>query len=156
MYQRTNPLENFDRKRISEAAERIMALPKELGKLRGKLTALRAEKRQLEGEAKKRLTVLKRELADDDEYNALPNATERKAFLDEVAMLDINLEKMEKRLNQLAVSIDTATAEIATLEDERKATYGVLVGYQAAVLEELHLERELAEAVHAGRDMASA
>ena len=156
MHQRTEPLENFDRRRISEAAERLMALPHELGRLRKQLTALRAEKRQLEGETKKRLTVIKRELADDDEYQALPNAAERKAYLDEVAMLDVNLEQMETRLQQLAVSIDKVTFEVTTAEDERKATYAVLTAYHAAVLEDLHLERELADAVHSGKVLTQA
>ncbi|MEM7734418.1 MAG: hypothetical protein AAF267_01390 [Deinococcota bacterium] len=155
MYERIEPLSSFDRKRLVEVAERSLLLPTELGKERGKLTALRAEKRNLEVDIKKRIIAIKAELVDDDDYQALRNNTERQTRLDEVCQLDISLKKMNTRVLQLAVSIDVATANIATLEDERKVNYGVLCAYHAAVLHDTQLERELASATHKGRVAAA-
>jgi len=144
------PLSSFDRTELSRIAARLLDIPAELGKARGRLTAVRAERRNVERDIKKRQTLIKRELAEDDEYKALPNATERGAFYDETCQIDPNLESLTDRLLQLQAAIDVAQANVATLEDERKACYGVLAGYHAAVIHEKHLDEAFANAQLAG------
>lgn len=140
------PITAFDNRDLNTMAGRLLELPKKLGSARAQLTRHRAEKRDCEREIKKRQTLIKRELADDDEYKNLPNAAERTAFYDEVCQLDGNLEGLTDRLHQLQVAIDVAQANVSTLEDERKALYGVLSAYHAAVMHELHLDEALAKA----------
>jgi chromosome segregation ATPase len=140
------PLSSFDRKDLNQMAGRLLELPKALGQARAVLTRHRAEKRDVEREIKKRQTTIKRELADDDEYRELPNAAERNAFYDEVCQLDVSLEKSTDRLQQLQVAIDVAQNNVNTLEDERKALYGVLTAYHAAVMHEMHLDEAFAKA----------
>jgi hypothetical protein len=145
-YGKPQPLSSFDRKDLNAIAGELLELPKELGVERAKLTAQRADKRTLERNIKKAQITVKAEVKDTNEYAELKNAAERNLYIEEVMLLDPGLEGMLDRLDQLKVAIDVSTANIATLEDKRKANYAVLTAYHAAVTHEHKLDEAFAKA----------
>ena len=107
---------------------RLLELPALIRKVGERLTALRAERRQVERELKERearvyLTAEGR------------SAQEREARARVLLSQDPEYQALVKRMDQLYAAIDVATEEKNALEHERKALYAYVINRHSDLLE---------------------
>ncbi len=107
---------------------RILELPGLIGEAKRQMTALRAERRELERWMEAREAQAYLEVQAKTER-------ERQARARVLLAQDPEWQKAEKRLQQILVQLDKIQAELEVLEHERKAIYGALVARHAEVLE---------------------
>ncbi|GAA6747761.1 hypothetical protein [Thermus tengchongensis] len=107
---------------------RILELPGLIGEVKRQMTALRAERRELERWMEAR---------EAQAYLEAPGKTERErqARVKVALAQDPEWQKAEKRLQQILVQLDKLQAELEVLEHEQKAVYGALVARHAEALE---------------------
>ncbi|MDW8357865.1 hypothetical protein [Thermus sp.] len=107
---------------------RLLEIPALIGEVSRQLTALRAERRQLERVAKE---VWARE------FLAAQGRSREEREAQALARLGANPDwnRMQARLEQLAAAIDKLQGEKETLEHERKALYGAIIARHTEVLE---------------------
>lgn len=141
----------IDRK-IIERVQRILALPEEIGKLERQRVALRAERRTAERKLKKQATLVRAETIQlDDDYKNTSNQKERDVFLEAALHNDDVWVELSERVDQLTTTIERVEADLSTLDHERKALKAALEREYAAVIEELHSDRLLADVASSRR-----
>lgn len=131
---------------VIERVQRILALPPEILALERQRTALRAERRTTEGKLKKQTTLVLRETIQlDDDYAAAKNQRERDVLLDAALHNDDVWCELTERVAQLTTTLDRVEADLSGLDHERKALKAALEREYAAVIEQLHSDRILAD-----------
>jgi len=107
---------------------RLLELPALIRKVGERLTALRAERRQVERELKEREARV---------YLAAEgrSAQEREARARVLLSQDPEYQALVKRMDQLYAAIDVATEEKNALEHERKALYAYVINRHSDLLE---------------------
>ncbi|UZX15024.1 hypothetical protein KQ693_10390 [Thermus sp. PS18] len=107
---------------------RLLELPGLIGEVKRQMTALRAERRELERwmEAREAQAYLEVQAKTDRERQA-----RARTLLAQVP----DWQKAERRLNQILTQLDKLQAELEVLEHERKAIYGALVARHTEALE---------------------
>jgi|GEM_PF-2877908 len=107
---------------------RLLELPALIRKVGERLTALRAERRQVERELKEREARV---------YLAAEgrSAQEREARARVFLSQDPEYQALVKRMDQLYAAIDVATEEKNALEHERKALYAYVINRHSDLLE---------------------
>ena len=107
---------------------RLLELPALIGHLARQITALRAERRSLERQAKE--AWARALLAQEGR-----SAAEREARAVVALQGDAEYRRLQHRLEQIAVALDRLQAEKEELEHERKALYGAIVARHTEVLD---------------------
>ncbi|NJK42967.1 MAG: hypothetical protein HC933_00715 [Pleurocapsa sp. SU_196_0] len=126
---------------------RLLELPALIADVSGRLTALRAEKRTLERtlegiEAASHTSALSME-----DYKALRNAEDRKAFLRMRLEANENWQAKMHRLEQLQATIEKYNAEREQFDDEHKSIRATLEGRYAQIIEKALTDAMLTNAV---------
>lgn len=139
-------------KQIIERVKRILELPELIGKLERQRVALRAERRTTKRKLDAQATLVQRETIQlDDDYQQAANQKERDVLLDAALHNDDTWLELAERVDQLTTSIEKADAELSTLDHERKALKAALEREYAAIIEQLHSDRILADAASSRR-----
>jgi hypothetical protein len=130
---------------------RLLALPREIARVGRQLTALRAEKRDLEVDLKKRAAQARLLARRTPEFLALKGAAAQEDFLTVAVLDDIQWENDHKRLLQLQAAIDKAQVEKDELQDEHQSLRAALEGKYAELLERALTEARMAQQLTSGR-----
>jgi hypothetical protein len=133
---------------------RLLALPREIARVGRQLTALRAEKRDLEDDLKKRAAKARLLARQTPEFAALTRAPAQEDFLTVAVFEDIEWEEDNKRLKQLQAAIDKLQVEKDELQDEHQSLRAILEGKYAELLERVLTEVKLANQLSTGRPLA--
>ncbi|MCX7782221.1 MAG: hypothetical protein N2318_01080, partial [Meiothermus sp.] len=133
---------------------RLLALPREIARVGRQLTALRAEKRDLEDDLKKRAAKARLLARQTPEFAALTKAAAQEDFLTVAVFEDIQWEEDNKRLKQLQAAIDKLQVEKDELQDEHQSLRAALEGKYAELLERTLTEVKLANQLNTGRPLA--
>jgi TPP-dependent indolepyruvate ferredoxin oxidoreductase alpha subunit len=133
---------------------RLLALPREIARVGRQLTALRAEKRDLEDDLKKRAAQARLLARKTPEFAALTRAPAQEDFLTVAVFEDIEWEEDNKRLKQLQAAIDKLQVEKDELQDEHQSLRAILEGKYAELLERVLTEVKLANQLSTGRPLA--
>lgn len=132
---------------VLERVRRILELPEEIGKLERQRVALRAERRTTERKLVTQAALVQRETIQlDADYKAAGNQKERDVLLLAALHGDDAWEELSERVAQLTTTIERVEADLSVLDHERKALKAALEREYAAVIEELHSDRILADA----------
>jgi len=107
---------------------RLLELPALIRKVGERLTALRAERRQVERELKEREA---RVYLGAEGRSAQEREARARVFLSQ----DPEYQALVKRMDQLYAAIDVATEEKNALEHERKALYAYVINRHSDLLE---------------------
>lgn len=146
--------------RLVERIERLLEIPKLIDTEGKKRVALTAERRTVERLIQAREAAVLRDLMVAEAYRACKNADERAALLEDAKHRDdIHGEKgwpeLQKRLDQILLTIDKCRHNENVLDHERKALKAALEREYAEIIERALTDRMLAEAV-AGRRRTAA
>lgn len=134
-------------KEVLGRVQRILELPAEIEKLERQRVALRAERRTTDGKLQRQTTLVQRETIQlDDDYRAAGNQTERNVMLQAALHNDDVWCELTERMAQLTTTIERVDADLSVLDHERKALKAALEREYAAVIEQLHSDRLLADA----------
>jgi hypothetical protein len=133
---------------IDQQQARLLELPSLISVPSNQVTAFRAEKRNLERridglEAASHTSALSME-----DFKALKNADDRKAYLRMRLEVNENWQKMQSRLESLSASIDKYNVQKGLLEDEHQSLRAVLQSYYAKQIEEAITDNALARVRH--------
>ena len=121
-------MERIDPLESARMVMRLLEILTLIGEVKRQMTALRAERRELEGWMKTR---------EAQAYLEVQARTDRERQAEARVLLawDPEWQKASRRLNQIATQLDKLQADLEVLEHERKAIYGALVARHAEVLE---------------------
>lgn len=133
---------------------RLLALPREIARVGRQLTALRAEKRDLEDALKKRAAQVRLRARQTPEFAALTKAAAQEDFLTVAVFEDIQWEEDNRRLKQLQAAIDKLQVEKDELQDEHQSLRAALEGKYAELLERTLTDLKLANQLNTGRPLA--
>jgi predicted transcriptional regulator len=140
---------------LAEQIDRLLALPREIARVGRQLTALRAEKRTLEDDLKRRAATVRVSARKRVEFEGLKTADAREDYLTLAVLEDTDYEEGAKRLRELQAAIDKAQTQKDELQDEHQSLRAVLEGRYADLLERALTDRQLAELVmRHGRNLA--
>lgn len=131
--------------------ERLLSLPREMARLGVQLTAMRAEKRQLEDDLKKRAAKARLLARQTPEFAALKGASAQEDFLTVQVFEDMDWEGDNKRLRQLQAAIDKSQTAKDELQDEHQSLRAILEAKYAALLERALTDAKLAQQITSGR-----
>ena len=145
--------------RLAERIERLLNIPALIDAAGKQRVALTAERRTVERKIKAREAYLLKDLMEAAEYQACKNADERAALVEHAKYADDLDQKegwqaLQKRLDQILLTIDKARHEEAVLDHERKALKAALEREYAEIIERALTDRMLAETI--GRRKAAA
>jgi septal ring factor EnvC (AmiA/AmiB activator) len=130
---------------------RLLALPREIARVGRQLTAMRAEKRNLEDDLKKRAAQARLLSRRTPEFAALTKAAAQEDYLVVAVFEDADWEADNKRLKQLQAAIDKAQVEKDELQDEHQSLRAALEGRYAELLERALTEARMAQQLTTGR-----
>lgn len=131
---------------VLERVQRILALPDEIRSLERQRVALRAERRGVEGRLARQAALVQRETIQlDAEYAAASNQRERDVLLLAALHNDDAWSELSERVAQLTTTVERVEADLSGLDHERKALKAALEREYAAVIEQLHSDRVLAD-----------
>lgn len=132
---------------VIQRVQRILELPPEIAKLERQRVALRAERRTADAKLAKQTTLVQRETIQlDDDYKAAANQKERDVLLLASLHNDDVWCELTERVAQLTTTLERVEADLSALDHERKALKAALEREYAAVIEQLHSDRILADA----------
>jgi hypothetical protein len=126
--------------------ERLLALPREMFGKGRTLTALRAEKRGLEDDLKKRAAKARLEARQTPAFSTLKGASAQEDYLTVAVFEDFEWEEGNKRLKQIQAGIDKLQNEKDELQDEHQSLRAILEAKYAQLLERL-TDRNLVDQV---------
>jgi hypothetical protein len=129
---------------LEQQQARLLELPGLIHVPASRLTALLAEKRPLEVRIEGLEAANHTHAMQLEDYKALKNADDRKAYLRMRLEANENWQQMTARHRTLAATIDKYRAEREMLQDEHQSLRAVLQAYYVKVIEDGITDRALA------------